>query len=310
MVSNTLLPAIIVHGGAWDIPPEEHEAHKQGCRLAVEAGYKVLAQGGTALDAIEVAITLLEDDPTFDAGIGSHLNQAGVVQLDAGIMDGTTLQVGAVAAIEGIQNPIQVARRLLTSSHNMLAGSGAAAWAQQQGFPTLAPTEFIVPREQQRYQKHLTESLASTPLKYPDGTVGAVAIDQAGNLAAGTSTGGTIFKPAGRVGDSPLPGCGYYADNLSAAVSSTGHGESIIKIQLARTAADFAFTLASAGAATDRYYAKRAAQAAVDTLYHRVQGLGGLIMIDSMGRIGFAYNTPNMAYALLSANMAMPEVGI
>lgn len=310
MATNALLPAIIVHGGAWDIPPEEHEAHQAGCRLAVEAGYQILAEGGSALDAVETAVTLLEDDPTFDAGIGSHLNRAGVVQLDAGIMDGATLQVGAVAAVERIKNPLQMARRLLTSPHNMLVGSGAAAWAAENGFPLSDPADFIVPREQQRFETLRAESDPPPPAGHPDGTVGAVAIDRAGNLAAGTSTGGTLFKPAGRVGDSPLPGCGYYADNRSAAVSSTGHGESIIKVQLARTAADFAVTLATAGSPTDRYYARRAAQAAIDILHHRVQGLGGLIMIDSLGRIGFAHNTPNLAYALLAASMPAPLVGI
>lgn len=305
-------PAIIVHGGAWDIPNNEHEAHKNGCRRAARAGYQILADGGNALEAIEAAVTILEDDPTFDAGTGSHLNRAGVVQLDAGIMDGATLQVGAVAAIEQVKNPIQVARRLLTSDHNMFAGAGATAWAKQAGVPLVDPARLIVPREQARYEKGLKEGPPNARLSFSqqDGTVGAVAIDSAGNLAAGTSTGGTLFKPVGRVGDSPLPGCGYYADNESAAVSTTGHGESIIRIQLARTAANYALTLAPAGAKDDMFFAKRAAQAAIDTLTNRVRGFGGLIMIDRLGRVGFACNTPNMACAYFTHGMSEPNVSI
>ncbi len=305
-------PAIIVHGGAWDIPADEHEAHRAGCRRAAAAGHEILARGGTALEAIEAAVIILEDDPAFDAGTGSHLNRAGVVQLDAGIMDGATLQVGAVAAIERVKNPITVARLLLNSDHNMFVAQGATEWARQAGIPLIDPASLVVPREQRRYEQGLADGPPDARLsfKQPDGTVGAVAIDRYGNLAAGTSTGGTLFKPAGRVGDSPLPGCGYYADNQSAAVSTTGHGESIIRIQLARLAAEFAQHLAPAGAAADAFFARRAAQAAIDTLTNRVDGRGGLIMIDRQGRVGFAHNTPNLARAFMMAGMSEPEVGI
>jgi beta-aspartyl-peptidase (threonine type) len=303
-------PAIIVHGGAWDIPEAEHEAHQAGCRRAVLAGYQVLAAGGSALAAVEAAVVILEDDPAFDAGTGSHLNRAGRVQLDAGLMDGTTLQVGAVAAVERLKNPIQVARRLLTSEYNFFVGEGAAEWAQAQGFALVEPESLVVPREQERYDYHRRHGPPSPERSFAkrDGTVGAVAIDQNGHLAAATSTGGRLFKPVGRVGDSPLPGCGYYADNQSAAVSSTGHGESIIRLQLARTAADFAASLATMGPPTGLF--RIPAQAAIDTMAHRVSGHGGLIMIDRAGRIGFAYNTPHLARAFLRADMAEPTVGI
>ena len=304
-------PAIIVHGGAWDIAENEHEAHRAGCYQAATVGYHILQQGGMALEAVEAAVISMEDDPTFDAGTGSHLNRAGVVQLDAGIMDGATLQVGAVAAIEQIKNPITVARLLLSSDHNMFAGPGATAWAKQAGIPLVDPATLVVPREQKRYERGLKKIPdARSAFKRPDGTVGAVAIDKRGNLVAGTSTGGTLFKPVGRVGDSPLPGCGYYADNQSAAVSTTGHGESIIRIQLARMAADFATMLSPAGLETDLFFAKRAAQTAIDTLTNRVDGRGGLIMIDRLGRVGFAYNTPHMARGLMTDGMREPEVAI
>lgn len=303
-------PAIIVHGGAWRIPPEEHAAHKEGCRLAALAGYRVLAGGGSALDAVEAAVTLLEDDPTFDAGTGSHLNRAGVVQLDAGIMDGATLQVGAVAAVEQVKNPIRLARRLLASEHNMLVGRGAAAWAGENGFSLVEPSELIVARELERYHHHLRVGPPEMEASFsrPDGTVGAVAIDIHGNLAAATSTGGTLFKPVGRVGDSPLPGCGFHADNLSAAVSCTGHGESIIRVQLARTAADFAAKLPGRAGPEGLFLA--AAQAAIRVLARRVNGRGGLIMIDHRGRAGFGFNTPHLARAYMLPGMAEPVTGI
>ncbi|MCB0154555.1 MAG: isoaspartyl peptidase/L-asparaginase [Anaerolineae bacterium] len=298
--------AIIVHGGAWDIPAAEHAAHQSGCRLAVLAGYQILAAGGSALEAVEAAVMLLEDDPTFDAGIGSHLNQAGVVQLDAGLMEGTTWQVGAVAAVERLRHPIQVARLLLTSPHNMFVGEGAEQWAVGRGVPLVERDSFIVPREQARYERFRQRAEPAPAARQPDGTVGAVAIDRSGQLVAGTSTGGTLFKPVGRVGDSPLPGCGYYADNGSAAVSSTGHGESIIRVQLAHSAALFAAGLADDG----QPVCHTAAAAAIARLHERVAGQGGLIMIDRFGRVGFAYNTPNLAYAFMREGMVEPAVGI
>jgi beta-aspartyl-peptidase (threonine type) len=303
-------PAIIVHGGAWRIPQDEHQAHRNGCRIAALSGYDILSAGGAALDAVEIAVTFLEDDPTFDAGTGSHLNQAGVVQLDAGLMDGATLQVGAVAAVERVKNPIQLARRILLSEHNMLVGRGADDWAAQHGLPPIDPAELIVPREQARFEYHSKHGppTLNNGFDRPDGTVGAVAIDRAGNLAAATSTGGTLFKPVGRVGDSPLPGCGFHADNRSAAVSSTGYGESIIRVQLARTAADLAVALTSQ--APPEGLSCMAAEAAIRILGERANGRGGLIMIDYAGRVGFAHNTPNLARAYMIDGMLAPVVGI
>lgn len=298
--------AIIVHGGAWDIPAMEHQAHKDGCKAAMMAGYEILRGGGTALEAIERAIIMMEDDPTFDAGIGSHLNRDGAVQLDAGIMHGKTLQVGAVAAVERMKNPIMLARHLLTSDHNMMVGSGADAYALRKGFEACDPQILITAREIARWEAAKAETPTSSDefgdivrLAKP-GTVGAVAIDRMGNIVAGTSTGGTLYKPVGRVGDSPLPGCGYFADNALGGVSSTGHGESIIRIQLARTAADLCSRLNAPAAAT----------AAISALGDRVGGLGGLILLDHAGRVGFAHNTPNMARAYLTSDMSKAVVAV
>ncbi len=296
--------AIIVHGSAWYIPPEQRGAHKAGCRAAAIAGFEVLRGNGCALDAVETAIVHLEDNPTFDAGVGAHLNQRGVVQLDAGIMDGRTYQVGVGAAIEQVKNPICVARRLLTSEHNMFVGAGATAYAQACGIPLCDPADLVVARERERWleYKEFGEPPSETVFlgSSGKGTVGAVAIDRVGDIAAGTSTGGTPFKPDGRVGDSPLPGCGYYADKALAGVSVTGHGEAIIRVQLARSAADFCAKL----------HAPAAAEAALRMLSDRVDGNGGLIMIDRAARVGYAYNTPQMALAFMVEGMDEPEVGI
>lgn len=296
--------SLIVHGGAWDIAPAEHLAHKNGCRMALEAGFEILRHGGTALEAVEKAIVIMENDPTFDAGIGSHLNRKGVAQLDAGIMEGATLQVGAVASVERLKNPIQVARHLLSSKHNMMVGPGADEYAAAEGFAWCDPQVLIVERERLRWQEAVDKGDPTVNDEFgagpKPGTVGAVAFDSHGNIVAGTSTGGTLYKPAGRVGDSPLPGCGYFADNTLGGVSTTGHGESIIRIQLARAAADFC----------SRLYAPAAAQAAISMLGDRVGGLGGLILIDLAGRIGFAYNTPHMARAYVTSDMSAPTVEI
>jgi beta-aspartyl-peptidase (threonine type) len=296
-------PAIIVHGGAGAIPAEEHAAYQAGCRAATLAGFDVLRRGGSALDAIEAAIVTLEDDPVFDAGVGSYLNRDGVVQLDAGIMDGHTYQVGAVIAIERVKNPIRVARRLLAGEHTVFTGPGATAYAQASGIPLCDPEDLVTAPERERWRQEYSKlgvSSGTSGVSGKQGTVGAVAIDRAGTIVAGTSTGGSMFKPAGRVGDSPLPGCGYYADNTLAGVSATGHGESIMRVLLSRSAADLCAKLE----------APQAAEAAIRLLSERVGGQAGLILIDYAGRIGYAHSTPYMARAFMLEGMEEPEVGI
>lgn len=311
--------SLIVHGGAWDIPDDEVLAHEEGCQAALEAGWHVLAYGGSALDAVERAVRVLEDTPIFDAGYGSVLNRDGIVELDAAIMDGVSLRSGAVAAVQRLRNPITLARRVLESEVVLLVGQGAERFADACGLPRCAHADLMVERELRRWQElHSRERFAASdsfrgdadiaagqhtivsqgaqastqppesPLKYPGDTVGAVAFDQEGRIAAATSTGGIINKPAGRVGDSPLIGAGLYADIHSGGCSTTGWGESIIKVLLAKTATD----LLAAG-----HSPEEAARQAIDVLARRVGGLGGCILIDSQGRVGLAYNTPRMAYA-------------
>ena len=307
--------SIIVHGGAWDIPDNEVAEHQAGCHAALEAGWHVLDRGGAALDAVEAAVRVLEDTPIFDAGVGSVLNRDGDVELDAAIMDGPTLRSGAVAAVRRVRNPITLARRVLESQVILLVGQGAERFAAAAGLPLCDPTELIIEREHTRWQELQAQSEFRTqdafgakknervsgragdeanisspahPLANPGDTVGCVALDRAGCLAAGTSTGGTANKLPGRVGDSPLIGAGLYADNQTGGCSTTGWGESIMKVLLAKTATDLI------GAGHDPM---AAARQAIDILARRVGGLGGCILLDSAGQVGFAFNTPRMAYA-------------
>lgn len=304
--SESARPAIIVHGGAWGIPDSEVDAHLSGITRAVHAGWNVLAAGGNAIDAVERAIVLMEDDPTFDAATGSHLNRDGDIELDAGMMEGATLKAGAVAAVKKLKNPIVAARRILdVGDHILLVGDGAERYAEDIGIPLYPNHVLVIDRELQRWDAMRSGKLAldtSDAFRQRHfGTVGAVALDRGGNLVAGTSTGGSLFKRPGRVGDSPLPGCGYYADNETAGISTTGWGESIIRVQLARYAAD----LVAQGAV-----GPEAARRAVQHLAARAGGWGGLIMIDRAGWIGFAHNTPRMAFAWRTPDMPGVEAKI
>lgn len=289
--------ALIVHGGAWDIPRELHADHEAGCRAAAELGWDVLARGGSALDAVETAIRAMEDRPIFDAGRGSHLNRDGLAELDAGMMDGRTLRAGAVASVKRVANPISLARRVLhDSEHVFLVGEGAERFAAEAGIPLCDPTDLIVERERLLWE---AKRGALTPLRSDFGagaadTVGAVAMDAAGNLAVGNSTGGTSFKHPGRVGDTPIIGCGLYADNSMGAAACTGWGEQIMKTVLAKTTVD---QIALLGSAAD------AAHVALAYFRHRVGGLGGVICISPAGQIGLAHSTPYLAHAYRTGKM-------
>ena len=231
-------PVLVVHGGAWAIPDDMVNAHLNGVRQALSTGWQVLERGGTSLDAVEEAVVVLENDETFDAGRGSFLNRDGKVQLDAFIMDGTTLRGGGVGCVERLRNPVRAARKILSNSpHVYFVGEGAERFASEHGIPLCSNEELIIPREVERLREYQAHSHAQPDLFAPTishDTVGAVALDSSGNIAAATSTGGTLNKAPGRLGDSSLIGCGCYADNESAAASTTGWGEPIMKLVLAK----------------------------------------------------------------------------
>jgi L-asparaginase / beta-aspartyl-peptidase len=294
-------PALVVHGGAWSIPTPEREAHRAGCAAAAAEGRDVLLRGGSALDAVEAAIRCLEDDPTFDAGTGSVLVADGSVELDAGLMDGTSLKVGAVAAVKHFKNPISLARRVLQASpHHFLVGDGAEAFGVSQGFVPVENRTLIVPREQALFEEFLRGERAAADSFGPADTVGAVALDAEGHLAAGNSTGGVAFSLPGRVGDAPLPGIGYAADDLLGGVACTGWGEHILRVGLAMRAMQ---------GLEEGLSAQDAASSAVAFLQKRVQGQAGLVLLDSAGQVGLAHSTECLAHAYWSARAPMVVSG-
>ncbi|HMF91481.1 MAG TPA: isoaspartyl peptidase/L-asparaginase [Candidatus Angelobacter sp.] len=293
-------PVLVVHGGAWAMPDDVIDAHRTGVEKALAEGWRVLERGGKALDAVEAAIVSMENDETFDAGRGSFLTRDGRVQLDALMMDGATLRAGGVGCVERIRNPIAAARLVLDESpHVYFVGEGAERFAQEHGMNLCRNEELVIKREIKRLKQAQEKEAAGHPdltfagPQSSHDTVGAVALDVNGNIAAGTSTGGTLNKDPGRVGDSSLIGCGCYADNLSAAVSCTGWGEPIMKLVLAKWAAD----VVGEGIAPDA-----AAKEAIGYLERRLKGHGGMILLDSRGRFGIAHNTPRMAWAYKTAD--------
>ncbi len=294
-----MIPKLIVHGGAWNIPENLHQAHIEGCRRAVEEVYPGLRDGLPALDAVEQAVHILEDDPTFDAGRGAFLNAAGEIELDAIICDGRTLDFGAVAAVQNMLHPVSAARLVMEKSeHCLLVGHGAQEFLRQHQFPEVAVEELLTDRELEYYKKIRSDPGFTTrkPFEpHPKGTVGAVAMDSHGNLAAATSTGGTPRKLPGRVGDSPIIGAGAYADGNLGAASATGFGESIMKILLSRTVCD----------AFNENTAMQAAREGIRLLAERVNGLGGIIGIKRDGEYGYHHNTERMAMAFYD-----PQKGI
>ncbi|MGH2503527.1 MAG: isoaspartyl peptidase/L-asparaginase family protein [Ktedonobacterales bacterium] len=312
--------ALIVHGGAGLIPADRHAAASAGCRAAVEAGWRALLAGGSALDAVQTAIMALEDNPGFNAGTGAVLTEDGRAELDAGLMDGETMQVGAVAGVQRIKNPIRLARAVLASPHVLLLSAGAEQLAVEAGLPLCDPAELVTAAQRERWQRGYREgdavnvgpalggldvgAVAAENIHADDtkhGTVGAVAVDAAGRIAAGASTGGIAAKHPGRVGDTPLAGCGFAAEGGLGGVSCTGHGEDFIRLTLARRALD----LIAAGMS-----AQQAADEAIRLLGARVGGDGGLILLDAQGRPGFARNTQGMAYAYILEGADAPTAGV
>ncbi|MCP4631426.1 MAG: peptidase T [candidate division Zixibacteria bacterium] len=288
-------PAIIIHGGAWKIPKNLWNRHIRGCTEACQAGYKDLLKGKPATEAVCHAVKIMEDDPTFDAGVGALLNLLGEVELDAIIIDGKGVRSGAVAVVKNIKNPILLAQKVMQMTpHRLLAGKGAELFALKVGIPKCKTTDLIVGRELKRYEQLKKKRDFKIPDAFREkkgGTVGAVAIDINGNVASATSTGGVPKKLPGRVGDTPIIGSGAFADNRSGAASATGWGESIMKSALTKTACDYIYSGMTA---------QRAAKASIADLRKRWNGLGGIITVDNKGNLGSAYNTPQMAYAKIT----------
>jgi beta-aspartyl-peptidase (threonine type) len=285
--------ALIVHGGASDIPENEVEPRRRAVHAAAGVGWKILTNGGSTLDAVQAAIMSMEDDPALNAGTGSYLNREGQVEMDASVMDGRTLEAGGVAGVRRVKHPIQLARRVLESEHTLLIAQGAEAFAKECGIPLVDNSELLTPATLAKWKEALANRPTyATPPREPGsgGTVGCVAVDQQGNVAAGTSTGGLNFKRVGRVGDSPIVGSGVYADNLLGGASTTGIGESIVRVVLAKYAID---------ALANGVDPNAVARNAIEHLAQRVAGSGGIIIADRSGRIGFAFNTSHMARAYM-----------
>jgi beta-aspartyl-peptidase (threonine type) len=282
------VPALIVHGCAGADPASGLEELRRGIRDAVAAGWAVFHQGGGAVDAVEAAVCAMEDNPRFNAGRGSVLTTEGTVEMDASIMEGDGLKNGAAACVTAMRHPISLARLILEDGrHSFFAGEGAMARARSLGIPFCDPEELITDTQRKRL-----ESLIG-------GTVGAVALDRRGLIAAATSTGGTAGKLPGRVGDSALIGCGTYAESTSGGVSCTGDGEAIIRVVLARRTVDILKV------AADPIHA---CQVAVDVLVEEGRGAGGLICIDWKGRLGWAHSTPLMPVGFMSPGHDAPAL--
>jgi beta-aspartyl-peptidase (threonine type) len=289
---NPTMFGIAIHGGAGVISrasmtPESEAAYRRDLESALDAGYAVLARGGSGLDAVTTAVRILEDSPLFNAGRGAVFNHEGINELDASIMDGKDLQAGAVAGVRHVRNPVLLARAVMEDSpHVMLTGTGAEEFALERGIELVPRSYFFTERRWNQLERaRKGDRLSAADLGYY-GTVGAVARDQEGNLAAATSTGGMTNKRWGRVGDSPVIGAGNYADNRSCAVSATGSGEYFIRSVLAHEIA-----------ALIRHRGLDAATAAREAVSQSLAGIGGdggVIVIDHAGRIAMEFNTEGM----------------
>ncbi len=299
-------PAIVVHGGAGHLGPDDPASsggpdapRLGGVRRAAADSLALLERVGAALVAVELAVRILEDDPTYNAGTGSCLTADGEVEMDASIMEGEGLRAGAVAGVKDVQNPVSLARLVMErTEHVLLAGPGASAFARAAGIPAVPNARLVTAAQRTRFEAARAGAPSAVPAKH--GTVGAAARDRSGHLAAATSTGGTFLKRPGRVGDTPIIGAGTYADDRLAAVSCTGQGERFIRMTMARLAAD----LVGAGRAP-----AEAAREALRRMGERLGGDGGLILVGPDGEPGFAHNTPVMSRAWSRADGTI-EVGL
>ncbi len=294
--------AIVIHGGAGvilqrNLSPEMEKAYRHMLDSVLTIGEKTLAAGGASMDAVEQVIRIMEDCPLFNAGKGAVFSHDGYNELDASVMDGSNLMAGAVAGVRNVKNPITLARRVMThSSHVMLSGKGATEFAREQGLDIVDSTYFFTERRWKDLQNAINREKEN---KF--GTVGCVALDKAGNLAAGTSTGGMTNKKWNRIGDTPVIGAGTYASNKSCAVSGTGHGEFFIR-----------YTVAREIAALMEYKGMSVQKAAEEVIMNRLKpagGEGGVIALDKDGNIAMVFNSPGM-YRACADSKGRHEVAI
>jgi L-asparaginase / beta-aspartyl-peptidase len=290
--------SILVHGGAGTVADDALAAHRQGCFDAAQVGGRLLATGGSALDAVQRAVEALENNPLYNAGRGASLTDAGTVELDASIMSGHELRAGAVCALPPFRNPIAIARQVLEADGPVLyADRGAERFAVDRGFSRVSDDDLITPRSRERWE---IIRKSGGIVGFAGGTVGAVAVDSNGHVAAATSTGGMMNKPRGRVGDSPLIGAGTYADDEAGCCSNTGDGEAVIRLVLAKEAC----ALLKA-----KMQPEAAARVAITLLGERAGGSGGIILVDPNGRMGLARSTKTMSWGAMSAGWSEPRSG-
>jgi beta-aspartyl-peptidase (threonine type) len=276
-----------VHGGAGDLPEVARPMHAAGCQRAAEAGLRKLLETGSAIEGAIAAVRVLEDDSRFNAGTGACLTNAGTIELDASVMEGSGLRAGAVTALPPYANPIEIARAVMDEGRHVLyAAHGADAFARMKGFVPAEPGSMITPAAKKRLAEFLAGQVGGG---WAGGTVGAVAFDREGHVVAATSTGGMVGKRPGRVGDSPILGAGTYADDLAGAASATGDGEAALRLGLTR----FAIERLRAGVA-----AQQAADESIAAFGTRVSGKGGIILVSRTGEPGFARNTATMSWGL------------
>ncbi|GMI58077.1 hypothetical protein ScalyP_jg6017 [Parmales sp. scaly parma] len=297
--------AIMVHGGAYNIPDEIKDEAELGCRKAAYKGYVILNAGGSAMDAVEHAVNELENNPVFDAGFGSVLTRDEQVEMDAIIMNGDDLSCGSVACVTSVKHPISLARKVMEETqHTLIVGKGADAFSKEMGMPQVTVDDLVTDIARAEFEKFkgygsVVDNVFNTNVvQHGHDTVGCVAIDEAGNIVAGTSTGGITNKLPGRVGDSPIIGSGCYSDKSIGGISTTGHGESIVKVVLAKSILDYMKITEGT-----QFSPADCIRDNLDTMEEKVGGCGGVICITKNGECIRDYNTPRMCYAEISQSM-------
>jgi beta-aspartyl-peptidase (threonine type) len=292
--------AVLVHGGAGDAGGGHVARHVGGCRAAADSAAEVLRAGGTALDAVERAVLMLEDDPSFNAGTGACLNVEGLIELDAAIMEGSRLRVGAVCALPPFVHPIAIARAVLEDRRHVLyAAGGAARFAVDHGFTPSSSEAMTTTAARDQWARARAQASDAHAAGGAE-TVGAVARDVRGTVAAATSTGGRVNKSVGRVGDTPVVGAGTYADDDAGACSATGDGEALIRVCLAKSAIDLLRA---------RAHPEEAARAVIRMMGVRLDAGGGVILVDRFGRLGLARNTSAMTWAAAGETLGIDLAG-